>query len=497
MPKVNQDYLCIITVKNSKTAFEKVNIPQSEELVRALENLANNPNRTVLDLQSTMNNSFPPSERGRINYVSPIPYNSSYIDIASYPLSRTNEEYISELDNIAIEAKQSFKRNNEDLLVNPSQYNEKMREYVENKVNNYKESIKSSFYFTAKRYIMAFNYRKTLNAIKSKPEVRMYSTDTLGWSTFKYQVTDDVVITVATNFGYGSSSYFHLGLQYKGIDILPYSLVVDYYYARMEDISRYTRMYKVDNDSWDLAFKYVEQTANLASEDPKAFVSKEIVNEVHKMIEGLKFVLEPTDRFMESYINAVGTSGRDDYLTVRNMAGHELESYRVYPEEMGMATKAEKITGSLAFLDNLRRLSESVPDIEYAITVIVKLASELLPHIIQMIERLTHEIANLEERLSKEKLEQEKIQTQLKPYENEINQLFESRKKDYDFLTRSEVEKDYRDNNQTYDMLKERDSESSSLIHKLSVEKTMRNSFRNQLNQCIDRAKKAGIGEDV
>ena len=49
----------------------------------------------------------------------------------------------------------------------------------------------------------------------------MWSTDTRGWSDFSYKVTDDVTITLGTNFGFGSAAYFKLNLRYKGINILP------------------------------------------------------------------------------------------------------------------------------------------------------------------------------------------------------------------------------------------------------------------------------------
>ena len=105
----------------------------------------------------------------------------------------------------------------------------------------------------------------------------MYSTDTLGWSDFTYKVTDDVTITIGTNFGYGQSSYFHLGLCYKGIDVLPYSFVTKYYYANMADIIRYTRLYEVKHDSWNVAFEFVERMANLATANPDAFIEETIV----------------------------------------------------------------------------------------------------------------------------------------------------------------------------------------------------------------------------
>ena len=78
---------------------------------------------------------------------------------------------------------------------------------------------------------------------------------------------------------------FFLWLKYKGIDILPYSYVVKYYYANRMDIHRYTRMYDVTRDSWNLSFKFVEETANSAADDEESFVNRYILNEINQMVD--------------------------------------------------------------------------------------------------------------------------------------------------------------------------------------------------------------------
>lgn len=493
MSKVNQDYLCLISVENGMTSFERVEIPQSAELVTALEEMAANPNQTVLDLQSRMNLEFSPAERGYINYVSPYTYRSSYIAMTSYPSSRTYEEYSAEMEKEEEAARDSFEKGNAELKKDPALFEEKKKEYVDKKLAEYQSRAKQTYLSSAKRFIMATNYMAALAAAKSRPDVRMYSTDTLGWSDFDYRVTDDVSITIGTNFGYGSSSYFLLGLRYKGIDILPYSFVVKYYQAKWDDIMRYTRRYEVVSDSWNIAFEFVEMMANLAAQDPDAFVNEVVVNEVREMIGGLRVMLEPSNSFMERYISQVGASGRKDYETVRNMDRYDLAKYRVYPEEMATAVKAEKITGALDFLDNLKLLSETIPSVNDAIREIVELSAALRPQMERMINRLTAEITGLEVRLEEEEAKLAKIQAELKPHEEEIDRIYESRKEEEKNLWRSDVERAYGEKHEAYLKLKNQESEQSSLISGLRDEKFQRGSFKGRLEKCVKRVEDSGI----
>ena len=175
------------------------------------------------------------------------------------------------------------------------------------------------------------------------------------------------------------------------------------------------------------------------------------------------------------------------------MDRYDRNKYRVYPEEMGMAVKAEKITGSLDFRGNLTRLSETIPYVKDAIGEIIGMSAALLPQMESMMARLDSEIARLEERLSVEDAKLEKIRAELKPHDEEIDRVYESRKKDDENLWRSEVETEYREKHEDYAALKEQEAEQSSLISKLRDEKTQRGSFRNRLEKCVKRVEDADI----
>ena len=494
MPTVNQDYLCLINVENGVTCFEKVDIPQSAELVSALEQMAANPNQTVMDMQSRMNIAFPPASRGYINYVSPSPYYASYICGTSYPKSRTLDEYNAEMERKSEEYSEEFEHKYAVMKSeNPGLFFQRQAAFLDVKMKEYAESVKKSYLSSAKRYIMARNYTVTLNAAKSRPGVRMYSTDTLGWSDFTYKVTDDVTITIGTNFGYGQSSYFHLGLRYKGIDILPYSFVAKYYYASMADIIRYTRLYEAEHDSWNVAFEFVERMANLAAADPEAFINEVIVNEVKEMIGGLRTILESPRRFMDSCAEQAGVATRCNYVTVRNMYRTERSTYEAYPQEMSMAVKAEKITGALDFLDNLRKLSEQIPGIGDAATQICEMASGIVPEIESMMRRLEAELAILDTRLEAKRKELGGVKSEMKPHDDAIERLYEEAKEKDGDASRYDIREEYARQHEDYLRLRNQCWALESEIVKLENERRQRASFRTRLGKCVDKVKEAEL----
>lgn len=494
MPTVNQDYLCLINVENGVTCFEKVDIPQSEELVSALEQMSLNPNQTVMDMQSRMNLAFPPASRGYINYISPSPYYASYVCGTSYPASRTLEEYHAELESKSQQYSEEFEHKFATLKKeDPGLFFQRQCDYLDIKMKEYAETVKKSYLNSARRFIMARNYTITLNAMKKRPGVRMYSTDTLGWSDFTYKVTDDVTITIGTNFGYGQSSYFHLGLRYKGIDILPYSFVTRYYQANMADIIRYTRLYEVEHDSWNVAFEFVERMANLAASNPEAFINETVVNEVNEMVGGLRALLASPRRFMDAYAGQAGLTLRCNYVTVRNMYRSERSTYEAYPHEMITAVKAEKITGALDFLDNLRKLSERVPGIGDAAEQICEMASGIIPEIESMMKRLDAELAVLDSRLEAKGKELEQVKAEMKPHQDEIERLYEEAKKKNENATRYSIWEEYGKQHEDYLQLSSQCTALEMEIGKLENERRHRSSFRTRLGKCIDKVKEAEL----
>ena len=490
----NIDYICVIREKNGKTSFETIDIPASTELIARLEGLSVNDNATVLDMQAQMNLAFDDQHRKPINYVSPFSYACSYIDIAYYPASMSFAESNEQVSSKKADLRERFSQKNEQLQeADPSRYIAEMEEYLETEIARFKDSLKLNYLRHAKRYICATNYLRTVSQAKGNGDVRMYSTDTLGWSDFTYRVTEDITITLGTNFGYGSASYFRLGLRYKGIDILPYSYIVKYYFANRRDLLRYTRLYDVAHDSWNLAFSFVEGAANLAAESAEGFVREWILNEVKDMVHRLHVVLDTPEDYINDILNKTETRVDCDYLTVRNMNYSEKNCYGVYPEEMSMAIRAEKLTGSLDFLGNLSSLSAILPEINGYIEEIKEMAKAIIPGLDAMVTKITNRVAILQEQKAQQELYLAKIKKDLAPHEKRVDDMYEHRGEDKKWFSRSHFESKYAEAYKDYAALKKNEEETSDSIVKLAEEIRMRSMFRSNLQECRKRVSDASL----
>lgn len=382
-------------------------------------------------MQAQMNLAFNENQRRDINYVSPYSYWDSYINITYYPailsFAKYNEKLAAHKDSL----REEFLRKNQTLQkIDPRKYQAELDDYLDREMSQYTDGLKRDYLRVAKRYISAFNYSQTLSHAKERGDLRMFSTDTLGWSNFTYQVTDEIIITLGTNFGYGKASYFRLGLSYKGIDILPYSYMVKYYYANRRDLLRYTRLYDVAHDSWNLAFSFVEKAANMASESAEEFVRHWILNEVEDMVHRLHGVLENPDDYIQDILNKTGEKADCDYFTVRNMYSNEKRRYGVFPEEMTMAIRSEKLTGALDFLGNLSALSATLPEIEAYIAEIKEMAVAIIPELDEMVKKITVKVALQQEEKAHLEVKLADLKNKLEPHEIKINELYENRKEE-------------------------------------------------------------------
>ena len=133
-------------------------------------------------------------------------------------------------------------------------FKDRIEEFVTRKMREYVNSIRKGFQY--QRFIFAHRYTEKLRDIKKESDVKMWSTDQIGWKEFEYVVNDDITVYIKSNFGYGSASYFFCNLKYKDINILPYTAIIKYYYVEMIDFVRFTRRYNTERSSWAQVFDF-------------------------------------------------------------------------------------------------------------------------------------------------------------------------------------------------------------------------------------------------
>lgn len=77
---INIDYIGIVKESGGEYSFERVDIQKSYELFDKLNAMANNPNRTVLDLQECFEMHFKHIKTQVYSYCYPYSYSLSYIN---------------------------------------------------------------------------------------------------------------------------------------------------------------------------------------------------------------------------------------------------------------------------------------------------------------------------------------------------------------------------------------------------------------------------------
>lgn len=408
---INKDYIGVIREKNGLLCYCEVTIPQEDVLITEIDAMKRNDNRTLMDVQQRFVRAYPPEciKARYYNYLYPSSYKSAYVNGAAYPKLFTYDEYKK-----ALSKKESYLRNkylkSEEakkslaLIRNYSEsdYQKKIAELegkIAEEVKEYRKNLRMGFNY--KPFIYAHNYKIKLREIKQQDDVRMYSTDQIGWKEFEYKVNEDITIYMKTNFGYGSASYFFCNLKYKDINILPYSAVVEYYYVQWTDLIRFTRQYEEDRESWNQVFDFVVETANLAKNAPEQFVKKWILNELDEMLEGLERIVTSSKKVVEDYIKEQKkTIEIGYYKLVRNCSTRDILEYEVLPNEKIMAIKAEKITGSLLLLDNLRKLEDISSVVNEYISKIEGLNRDIKPEIEAYIIHLESDISKIVQTLN-------------------------------------------------------------------------------------------------
>lgn len=508
----NRHFIGVVREIDGYLVYEKDDIPQEDILIGEIEAMKENDNRTLLDVQSLFTEFYPEENfKGKhYDYLFPKKYNDAYVSGASYPHILTVEEYENKL-----EEQEKWYRSEEYITgcckekdelkylkknATEEEYNSKINELVKEKMKDYVNSLRRGFSY--QNFIYAQRYTAKLREIKKESNVKMYSTDQIGWKDFEYKVNEDITAYIKTNFGYGVASYFFCNLKYKDINILPYSWPVKYFYVEMVDFVRYTRRYLPRRTSWSEVFDFTVTTANMAKHEPERFIKEWIVNEVEEMMKGLRLYMSSPDAELAEFLNAKRKASIYDIHEVaeyafkdviRNCGNRDREEYKAMPKEKVIAFKAEKITGSLLLLDNLKKLSEIASVIIPYIAEIEEMNLKLQPEIELHLKNISEDINKLNIKLNSVIKELEPLTTKLQYHKNKVDDLLEKTNKgreNKDKISKYEAEKSYEKKHPEYTVLKNRIEKLTEQKDALEKEITRRENFVKILTKCKKRIAK-------
>ena len=479
---VNIDFIPVIRQIGNQVKLEQLEIEKPVELISDLRVMLENPNHTILDLQSRMCIHFKEGNRKSTNLISPYTYSSSYItDYVPFPKIYSMEEY----EELVKDMEESAKRNNTYILKKAQEKSEeKYQEVLAECIAKVASSRKQSYHSNCIHYINGVTYQATIAKCKKDPSIKMHTIESCGWRTVTHTVNSDIEMSVDTNFGYGWSSYFYLCMKYKGIKILPYSFIVNYYFANMRDICRCTRNYPVYSYSWETALKFVEEATNLAAENPERFCNAFIKNEIQAMLSGLGDIIRNPQGFVNRFVTGVNHE-RGSYIGVRNISCEDKKIYSTFPEDMPIAYLAEKITNAYELLENLKELGEVYPLAIDAIDKIKSLSEDALPKLEISRTKNNNAIESLRARLEIMNGDLNSLKEKEKEYSLKIESIYEAQKEKDDAKSYYTIQTEYESDHPEYTSLKKEISEIEEGIRDKESEVRARESFISQIEECI------------
>ncbi|MDE7025812.1 MAG: hypothetical protein K2O88_08040, partial [Paramuribaculum sp.] len=477
--KVNVDFI-VTAMLNEAGLLEFQRKPIAklfDEEMQSLQAMCDNDNRNVMDLQDAFQRFMPKGNTPEyFDYCAPHGYSSSFIGCAAYPKIYTFDEYKAELKREENRTINSFLEGCDvdsiDFL--SSKQESELTEAIAQGKTRCEKFMKLNFFKVAERYVQAYRYSVELSHIKADERNKMFSTENIGWTSFNYPISDDILFFMKSNFGYGRSSYHFINMTYKGIDILPYSALVKYYYVSMAEFYRYTRQYRPTHENWEVALDFVVETANLALQDETAFISKWIGNEIDEMIAGLKIISENPDAKLKEFF----TKPRKDtnFLYVRNAYKADEEEYVAYPTEISTIFKAEKLSAALDLLDKLKVLAPAYPKALEAIEEIKSLNIDFLPNLKEHIQAIETEIEHRQAILNPKIEERDQLKSKGQFHYERLNTLIEEARKNGNYNP-NPVRKQYFSQNQDFKKLYNEVNERSEEISKEEQQITLRKAF--------------------
>ncbi|MCC8037105.1 MAG: hypothetical protein LIP02_03080 [Bacteroidales bacterium] len=267
-------------------------------------------------------------------------------------------------------------------------------------------------------YIKAYCYHLAIDRVQYESSSRMYSTETIGWTSSLHPISQDMTFKVLSNFGFGNSSYMYLILTYKGITLVPYSEVVKYYGVNVRELMAYTRSYRPERKNWDSALSFVADVANKAMDDERKFAEEWIGNELEEMMNGLRRILEDPLSVLVPYMN----SGlpQQPLMSVRGMMGDERADYKVYNSEFLLAFKCEKLACALSLLQTIANQLPIFAQAERYISELKDLGQEQLPQLRESLESVKQEIERRRAIVYSLQAQKEEISASLKSLREEL-----------------------------------------------------------------------------
>lgn len=414
---VNYDFILVANYDGREISIDKIQIQRNLALINKLVNMLNNDECDAADMYKRF--YWDISNYETLPYCIKHEYNDSYISDIVYPEMDINKYRLDKVKYVENEYNRNLKYIHRNRLSYEVYEEKKIKARVDAEASVKKTIQKDKEELINKLlvYIYAHDYHKALTDNYIPDKYDMFSNEIHGRFVYTHDINDDIKIKTSTNFCYGSASYFHLIVSYKGIDLLPYSVWIKYYYAGFNELLRYTRSYILNRKSWEYCMNFIKTFVGKALEDPDRFVREDVMLEVNGLMNGLEEIFYLSDRTLQNRLE-VSHIDEDDtrYIGIRatrHANSIDKNNYSISPQECALVYRMEKISGSLRFLKSLRSISNLYPEVNAAINRIIEMNRSLYPE-------LCSSLIPVSEDLSKLKKELEPLEKSLTKYEHKL-----------------------------------------------------------------------------
>lgn len=277
------------------------------------------------------------------------------------------------------------------------------------------------------QFLYSYFLEETYKDCKAIPEIKVYSHRRVGWTEYKYTLNDIMSVSVSTNFGYGSASYFLVTLIYDDILIIPYSRLVIYYYAKTSELIRHTIECSVDDKSWSFALDFVRDACNdLIDNGSNSFISNYMIKECEKLVELLPSFLVSNEFYLsENYRGYDGVEIKSSTTTLNDI---ELMIFR-----------GEKIAGAVNYTENIKKMNKLFPTDKY-IDTINECCKKIEPMLNNEITKQSEELKKLNNKFNDLKETLGKYKEELMPVDVKVQEFKELEEKKRDEIYRSPID---------------------------------------------------------
>lgn len=243
-------------------------------------------------------------------------------------------------------------------------------------------SIKTLTYSEKKDRRDAYSLQQALDKFKAKNDVVAFSHRYGGFTHFDWNFNDDITFHIYTNFGFGSVSDFNVTFKYKDICLAPYSYYVKYRYSDYASVVRCTHQYYMNYEEWQNVMRDCLDFYEAIVNGSESHIFKWIKEQIESMVDGLANFLSSSsytfyeERFNVNKVSKTAKITDDDFWII----------------------KAEKISNSLLFIENLRVLPKQVEANKYSARLF-EIVEDFVPMLSEKITTVKKKVAIKENKL--------------------------------------------------------------------------------------------------